>query len=328
MNGSAGTIATAILPVLAIAGTGYVLRRRGLVDAAAQSSLMRVVIWVLMPSLVLDRVPHNAALNAGPLAWLALAAGFLTIALGLVVAWFAAPIAGVRDGPPRRTFAYCVSIYNYGYIAIPLCQLLVGRDAVAVMLLFNAGIETAIWTAGLATLTGHFTSDLWRRLVNPMTVAAAAALLLNRTGAAPAMPDWLCNTFSMLGGCAIPFGIFMVGMALPSLVAELNWREGLRTAAGAVVLRNIAVPLVMLAPVAAAAWAWVPALPAPLGAVLAIQAAMPAGIFPIVVAQHFGGDARVALRVVAWSSIAAILTLPLWLNLAASWITAATAPRM
>jgi predicted permease len=112
----------------------------------------------------------------------------------------------------------------------------------------------------------------------------------------------------------------MVGMALPALVKEFNWRTGWQAAVGAVALRNVIVPIVMLVPVAAAAWAWIPALPHPLGPVLAIQAAMPAGIFPIVVAQHFGGDARMALRVVAWSSIGGVVTLPLWLNWVAGWM--------
>jgi predicted permease len=320
MPDTAGIIFTAILPVLAIVCAGYALSRGGLVDAPAQRSLMRVVIWVLMPCLVLDRVPHNAALNSGWLAWLTPAAGFLCIVSGLGIAWLAAPLFGVRGNAVRRTFAYCVSIPNYGYIALPLCEVLIGRDAVAIMLLFNAGIEAAIWSAGLLTLTGKFNAGFWKHLVNPMTVGSAVALALNKTGVAPAMPDWLCHTFTMLGACAIPLGILMVGMALPALAKEFDWRADWQAALGAVALRNVVVPLAMLAPLAAVAWLDFPALPVPLGAVLAIQAAMPAGIFPVVVAQHFGGDARMALRVVAWSSIGGVVTLPLWLNWIAGWI--------
>jgi predicted permease len=281
---------------------------------------MRVVIWVLMPCLVLDRVPHNVALNSGWLAWLTPTAGFLCIVVGLGIAWVAAPVFGAGGGAERRTFAYCVSIPNYGYIALPLCEALIGRDAVAIMLLFNAGIEAAIWSAGLLALTGKLNAGFWKHLVNPMTVGSVVALALNKTGAAPAMPDWLCHTFTMLGACAIPLGILMVGMALPALAKEFDWRADGRAAIGAVVLRNVVIPLAMLTPLAAAAWLSCPALPAPLGAVLAIQAAMPAGIFPVVIAQHFGGNARMALRVVVWSSIGGVVTLPLWLNLIAGWI--------
>jgi predicted permease len=190
------------------------------------------------------------------------------------------------------------------------------------MLLFNAGVEAAIWTVGLVVLTGRFERGAWKRLINPMTVGSVVALALNKTGVAPHLPQWLCETFSMLGGCAIPFGILMVGMALPSLLKEFSWRDGKREAAGAVLLRNLLVPALMALPVLAVARGWVPwKFPRPLDAVLAIQAAMPAGIFPIVVAQHFGGDARVALRVAAWTSLAAVVSLPFWLWLLAPAFT-------
>ncbi|MDR2513465.1 MAG: AEC family transporter [Puniceicoccales bacterium] len=320
MNSPSSSVLTAVLPVLAIVGTGFFLRKRGLVEASAQASMMRVVLWVLMPCLVLDRVPHNAALNSGWLAMAAPVAGFLSVVAGLLVAWYAAPLFGIQAGTPRRTFAYCTSIYNYGYVAIPLCQVLVGQDAVAVMLLFNAGIEVGIWTAGLMVLSGRLTREAWKKLVNPMTVGSILALALNKTGAAPHMPGWLCATFSTLGACAIPLGILMVGMALPALLAGFSWRNEPRAAAGACLLRNGIIPVVMLAPVAAGKWAWLPELPTPLGPILMLQASMSAGIFSIVVVQHFNGDPRMALRVAIYSSLGAIVTLPLWLEILSAWL--------
>ncbi|MDR2863183.1 MAG: AEC family transporter [Puniceicoccales bacterium] len=315
MGDSSASILGAVLPVLAIIGAGYVLRHRNVVDAAVQHGMMRVVLWLLFPCLVLDRVPHNAALNSGSLPWATLAAGFLSIIAGLLIAWLTAPLFDVREAVARRTFAYCTSIYNYGYVAIPLCQVLVGSDAVAVMLLFNAGIEVGIWTAGWVVLTGRLSKDVWARLLNPMTVGSLFALALNKTGAAVWIPEWLRATFAMLGACAIPLGILMVGMALPALMSGFSWRSHLRASLGACALRNGVIPLGMFAAAALLA------LPRPLGPILALQAAMPAGIFPIVVAQHFGGDARMALRVAIWSSLCAVFTMPLWLRLLSTWFT-------
>ena len=316
---------TAILPVLAIVGTGFFLRRQGLVEASAQTSMMRVVLWVLMPSLVLDRVPHNTALNTGWLALGAPVAGFFSIIAGLLVAWYAAPLFGVQPGTPRRTFAYCTSIYNYGYVAIPLCQVLIGHDAVAVMLLYNAGIEIGIWTAGFMVLSGRLTREAWKKLLNPMTVGSILALTLNKTGVAPHMPEWLCATFSMLGSCAIPLGILMVGMALPALLAGFSWHSSLHIPAyGRWLLAEWPEETNQAAransPVAAGKWGWLPELPMPLGPILMLQASMSAGIFSIVVVQHFNGDPRMALRVAIYSSICAVATLPLWLEILRPWL--------
>jgi predicted permease len=41
---------------------------------------------------------------------------------------------------------------------------------------------------------------------------------------------------------------------------------------------------------------------------------MPAAVFPIIMARHYGGDPPTALRVVMSTSAASILTIPLWLR--------------
>jgi malate permease and related proteins len=48
--------------------------------------------------------------------------------------------------------------------------------------------------------------------------------------------------------------------------------------------------------------------------VLVLQAAMPAAVFSIVMARHYGGDAATALRVVLATSLLGLITIPLWLR--------------
>ena len=62
-----------------------------------------------------------------------------------------------------------------------------------------------------------------------------------------------------------------------------------------------------------AAWALLP-LPLELRRVLVLQAAMPAAMFPVVMAKYYGGDPATAVRIVLATSLAALLTIPLWLG--------------
>jgi predicted permease len=48
--------------------------------------------------------------------------------------------------------------------------------------------------------------------------------------------------------------------------------------------------------------------------VLAIEAAMPAGMFTIVLVRMYGADAPTAIRVVVGSSIGSLLTIPVWIS--------------
>ena len=48
--------------------------------------------------------------------------------------------------------------------------------------------------------------------------------------------------------------------------------------------------------------------------VLLIEAAMPAAVFPIVLARHYGGDTLTAVRVVVATSAIGFLTIPMWVR--------------
>ncbi|MGZ4962489.1 MAG: AEC family transporter, partial [Limisphaerales bacterium] len=48
--------------------------------------------------------------------------------------------------------------------------------------------------------------------------------------------------------------------------------------------------------------------------VIIVQAAMPAATFPILLARHYGGEPSTALRVVIGTSLASLVTTPLWIR--------------
>jgi len=54
--------------------------------------------------------------------------------------------------------------------------------------------------------------------------------------------------------------------------------------------------------------------------VLVIQAAMPAGMFPILMSRHYGGRADVAIQVVVATSLVSLLTMPLIVSLGRYWV--------
>ena len=66
--------------------------------------------------------------------------------------------------------------------------------------------------------------------------------------------------------------------------------------------------------------AWMPGLSTELRQVIVIQAAMPAGIMPIVLSRHYGGDASVAIKVVLATTLASIVTMPLWIRIGIGFV--------
>src|SRR5438067_9337729 len=102
----------AVAPVFVVIGLGWLIRRIGWLTEEADSSLLRVIVNLLTPSLILDTILGNRALEKAGNVLLAPVAGFITVAGGYAVCYFAAPLLGAAEPRARRTFAFTTGIYN------------------------------------------------------------------------------------------------------------------------------------------------------------------------------------------------------------------------
>ena len=304
-----------ILPVFVLIGVGVVVRGEGWLTAEADGSLLKLVVNFLYPCLIFENVLGNEALRdprnlvAAPLV------GFVTMALGIGVAFGAGRLAGLSAGRGLRTFAFAVGIFNYGYIPIPLMTALFGPESLGVLLVHNVGCELAIWTVGILVLSGLSPRDGWRKLFNGPVVALAAALVLNAVGGATVIPGVVAEVISLSADCAVPLGLILIGATLQGFLVKPRELWHAPTAAGACLLRLGVLPLLFLV------LAKVLPISEDLKRVIVVQAAMPAGVIPIVIAQHYGGQPLVAVRVVITTTVVALVGIPLWLKFGLAWVT-------
>lgn len=122
------------------------------------------------------------------------------------------------------------------------------------------------------------------------------------------IPGFVTAAVKMLGQCAIPLGLILVGATLADHLPEFEPRPGARVMAVAILLRLGVLPLLFLI--------LAKYLPASveLKRVLVLQAAMPSGVFPIVMARHYRGDPAIALQVVLATTAVGLLTMPWWIR--------------
>lgn len=300
----------ATLPVFALVATGSALRRRGLLTHAADESLLRLVVGILYPALVFQSVVANpAARDPGNLAT-APVLGFAGIAIGFAVGALAARLGGLRDPVRLRTFVFAVGIFNYGYLPVPIVQGLFDAATLSVLFLFALGVELAIWTVGIGILAaGSGLGGHWKRIFNPTVLALLGGLGINVAGFGGSIPAPVASVIHQLGACSIPLGLLLIGATLADELRGRRETPGMwRTLVLAVVVRLLALPLVFL--VAAMHLD----LSVELKRVLVIQAAMPCGILPIVLAKHFRGDVPTALWTILGTTALGLLLIPFWIR--------------
>lgn len=303
----------AVLPIFLVIVAGGLIRRANWLTEEADHSLMKLVVNLLIPALIFDALLGNDALNETSNVLVAPLAGFATVTLGLLVAHAAAPFFGLREPARRRTFSFTIGIYNYGYIPIPLAILLFDRETLGVLFLHNLGVEVALWTAGLAILRGSMVAN-WKIILNPPILAVIAGLAVHYSGTYAYLPGFLLTAIQLLGASAIPLALLLIGATMADNLGEFDPAKGAATVVGACLLKLIVIALLFLA------LAVILPVSRELKQVIVLQAAMPAAVFPLIMAKHYGGHVATALRVVFWTSILSLVTIPLWIKIGLRWI--------
>ena len=113
--------------------------------------------------------------------------------VGFAVAWVVAVVLKIDGKGKREAFVFTSGIFNYGYFAIPVCDAVFGSSFVGKLLVFNLGVEIAIWGVGVILLGGGAMG--FARLLNPPILALVAALLCFIS----------CNNASPVAICSVTF---------------------------------------------------------------------------------------------------------------------------
>lgn len=303
-----------ILPVFALIAIGVGLRRLSWLTAEADASLLKLVVNFLYPCLIFENVLNNEALRVPSNLALAPLLGMGLMATTILASLYAGRALGLTQGHGLRTFAFAAGINNYGYIPIPLMAVLFGPESLGVLLVHNVGCEAAIWTVGILVLSGLSLREGWKKLINPPVIALALALTGNLFGAGPYVPSFVREVIHQSAMCAIPMGLMLIGGTLEQYFANPRELFEPKITFSATLLRLGVYPLLYLVVAK-----YLPCT-MELKRVLVVQAAMPAGILPIVIAKHYGGHPLMAVRVVIGTTVAGILVIPIWIRFGLAWV--------
>lgn len=294
-------------PVFLILAIGFAVRKIKLLTEEADRTLLRLTISLFYPSLMLDVIVGNEALLHWENLLLPPVFGFLTVTLAFAVSWAVATAAKIPNDARRRTFVFCCGIQNYGYLALPICYAVFGREAAAVLLGYNLGVEVAFWGVGTMILTGHFGLEGMKKLLNVPILGLLVALGLNLAGAGTWMPQWIDKTYTMLGSCAIPIALLLTGALFADFARPGHLFEMKRVFPLSIAVRLAIMPIIFIL------LAWLLPLELHLKQVLLIQGAMPAGIATLAVAKFYGGHVPTGFKVIVGTTLLGFFTVPLWL---------------
>jgi len=303
-----------VLPVFALIGVGVAARRVHWIEGEAETSLIRIAVNLCFPCLIFESVAGNAALREPGNLIVPPLVGFAVTVIGIRIGLLVARAIGLKVGTGMRTFALSVGITNYGYLPLPIMAGIWGADSRAVLMVHNVGVEIALWTVGLLTLSGESLRDGWRRLLSPVAITLVFAVACNLSGLTPHLPKVLTDTIHSLGVCGIPLGLIMTGVSFAAFVDRPRELFDAKVSVAAALLRLGALPVAMLL--------LAKFLPCSveLKRVIVVQAAMPTAMVPVILARLYGGHPPTAVQIVFGTTALGILTIPLWIGAGLAWV--------
>jgi malate permease and related proteins len=142
----------------------------------------------------------------------------------------------------------------------------------------------------------------------------AAAGLGNLVNLDAVMPEAANRTIAMAAACAIPVGLIAIGSTLSESLSKPSQLFSLRVTPAACALRLLVFPMLFLG------LAKILPVSQELKRVMMVEAAMPAGIIPILIARHYGGQPLTAVQVVVGTTAVGLIAIPLWLRIGLAWI--------
>ncbi len=303
----------AVLPVFLFALLGFQLRRMDWLTKAADDSLLKVSVNVLLPCLAFSNISNNPELLKPENILLPPVVGFFSIGLGMAAGWLVRKFATGSTDASGRTFAISIGVFNFGFVPIPLVDSLFGKNALGVLFVFNVGTVLAMWSLGVMLLHGDLRTAM-RKAINVPVVTVVAALVVNATGLHAYIPGFANNTIEKLGLCGIPMSILLIGAMMKDHFAECEFRSSFRVCWVSVVLRIGLLPVMMIALAR-----WLPCS-TELKQVLLVQAAMPSAVFPVLIARLYGGNPVVATQVAIVTTLVSLGTIPIWLRAGAAFV--------
>jgi predicted permease len=288
---------TAILPIVAVGGVGYLL---GSVRDIDTDALNTVVVYVLAPALVF----HSLATTT--LAGSTLARITVAVVLFHLVAILVAEVAGRAVGASRTALAALILVTafpNTGNYGIPVSNFAFGETGRATAVVALSVQAVLIYTIGVYIAgrgsAGGVAAGVRRVFSVPLVYAVVAALLARWLDVLPPVGSSAMSTLQLVGDSAIPVMLLLVGIQL----ARTDVGSTLSAVGGAVALKMVVAPVLGVGVALAIGFS------DPLVArTFVLETAMPSAVTPVILVGEFAEGEVAGVPVAEFVSTAIFAT--------------------
>lgn len=300
------TTLAALVPVILVIGSGYLIARTGLISGEQWRGIEKLAFYALFPAVLFQTISEADFSQVPTLSM----GGALLAAVSLMVAimLFARSTIERIWGIPavRFTSIFQGTVRWNAMIALAIANNIAGEAGLAmlavamVFMIPVLNIASIVVLSRYASGTTPSSKKLLRDLyTNPFILSIFAGVLFNLSGLA--MPFVLADTIEIFARAALPIGIICVGAGL-----DLN---SLRRPGPALTMGTFLRPVFM--PLIAFGFAWLFGVSGTALTVIIIACSVPCAGNSYLLAREMGGDAKLMAEIITLQTLVATFTIPL-----------------
>lgn len=305
-------VLNAALPVFGLILLGYLAGRSGKFEATATDTLNRFAFYFALPALIFIALVKIAPAELEQWRFPA------TFAAGVALTWIAGYLLSRSSGraAPDALIDGCNAGYsNVGFMGVPLCLLVFGRDGIApaaISVLLTACVQfllaivlVEIALKGSGNLTSTIAGVLRSLVRNPLFVAPLAGITTSAAGIT--IPAPLDQFAQLLGNAAAPTALFCIGLSLA--------QTELASEAFATIRTTTALKLLLQPAIAALLALYVFPMPKLWAQAAILLSALPIGSGIYTIAKTYSLDTGPTSGAILLSHVVSVFTLSLLLAL-------------
>lgn len=290
------------LTLFALMLTGAVLKKRGVIDEAGKRCLSDLCINIVIPCNIFKSCLIEFNMDILRSCSLLLLSAVLMQVLCLLLN---RSLFERYDSQRKKVLQYCTIVPMSGFLGNPIAEGIYDQVGVLYTSIFLIPMRIVMWSMGTSYFVAGEGTDKKKVLKNVLTHPCLVAIYLGILCMVTQiqLPSVITETVRYIGNCNSALSMFIVGTILTDVpLRSIFSRDTVLFS----VLR------LGLLPAAALGLGLLLGLEtAPLG-VSVLMTGMPAGATAAIFAAKYGSDAPFATRCVVFTTLLAMVTLPLW----------------
>lgn len=299
---------------------GYIAAKVKILGPNVKAALSKVIINISMPCTILSSVMNSENLPSRSEVAVILLVAFSTYIVLFLLAKGTSFILRLK-GRQKGAAEFGIMFSNVAFIGFPVTNAVLGPESAFYTSIFNMPFSVLCYSLGIAMLSGYsikekmksvseseestfrfFIGRIGRLILTPAMIAAILCIIMGVSGFQG--PDFLADTFDILGGITTPGALLVIGAAL----AEMPFKEMFSNVKAYLfaIIQVVVTPLVMY-------FIYLPVCGdnAMLLGETVIISAMPVATAGTMLCVEYGGDEKFMAQITFITTLSTVITIPL-----------------